>query len=261
MNFIASLNAALSGRGIQASTFCNTSDSTELRILMEYGAVFLADRSVSIPSRFMFNNETEVSAFQSSLRITRKRIGNTTIELQAAAMTALDAAIAEASAANLRITPRNGASAARRSFAQTLEFWNNRIEDGIRHWSGTANGRGERLTAAEARTLRSLSGIEQMRNVFALEARGFFFSRDKRKTILASVAAPGTSQHLFMLAFDVEQYSDAGVRRIMMRHGWFQTVFSDHPHFTFLGLRESVLPSLGLDSRTDNSQLFWVPKP
>ena len=57
MSFISSLNAALSGRGIQASSFCNTADATEKRILMEYGAVFLADKSISIPSRFMFDND------------------------------------------------------------------------------------------------------------------------------------------------------------------------------------------------------------
>lgn len=261
MSFISSLDAALSGRGIQASNFCNTSDATELRILMEYGAVFLADRSVSIPSHFMFNSEAEVTAFQSSLRTTRRNVGGTSIELQAAAITALDSAIADASAVRLTIAPRGGATGARRSYANTLSFWNNKIRDGIAHWTSTNNASGARLTAAEASTLRSLSGIDQIRNVLALETRGFFFSTDKRKTILASVAAPGTSQHLFMLALDVEQFGNSRVRSIMAQHGWFQTVFKDHPHFTFLGLRESVLSSLGLESKTDNSQLFWVPKP
>lgn len=261
MTFISSLNAALNSRGITASSFCNTSDATELRILMEYGAVFLANRSVVIPDRFMFDSEAEVSAFQSRVRTSRENIGGTVIELQSAAMTALQAAVTDARAARLTITPRGGATAARRSYADTLGFWNDRIEQGIAHWTIRSNADGALLSAAEVRTLRSLSGIAQMRNVFALEARGFFFSTDKRKTILASVAAPGTSQHLFMLALDIAEYSDARVRRIMMQHGWFQTVFKDHPHFTFLGLSESVLPSLGLHSLIDSGQLFWVPQP
>ncbi|HMF55798.1 MAG TPA: hypothetical protein VK619_05530, partial [Pyrinomonadaceae bacterium] len=100
---------------------------------------------------------------------------------------------------------------------------------------------------------------DQVAQVLRLEERGIFFSRDFRKSILYSVAAPGASQHISMLALDVAEFENARVRRILAAHGWFQTVKSDMPHFTFLGLNESDLPSHGLRSVTVDSQLFWIP--
>lgn len=261
MTFISSLSAALAKRGITASSFCNMADSTELHILMMYGAVFLADRKVEIPSRFMFDNEAQVTVFQSKVKTTKKSIDGTAVELQEAAMNALLAAAAAVKKINLPFSPRGGATASKRSYKDTLTFWDNRVKDGIAFWKSNPNAKKEKLTDAEAKTLEKLSGLAQVKNLFQLEARGFFFSKDKKKTILASVAAPGTSQHLFMLAIDIEQHGDARVRKIMAQHGWFQTAFKDHPHFTFLGLSESVLPSLGLQSQTDSGQLFWFPKP
>ena len=261
MSFISSLNAALSGRGIQTSSFCNTSDATEKRILTEYGAVFLADKKVSIPSRFMFDSESEVTKFQSSVKSLKKNVGGVVIELQEAAMNALLKAADEVKKKNLTLKPRGGTTAARRVFADTVTFWNDRIKSGISHWKANTNSKGKKLTEAEGKTLASLSGLAQVKEVLKLETEGFFFSKDKTKTILASVAAPGTSQHLFMLAVDIEEFGNATVRKIMAEHGWFQTAFSDQPHFTFLGLNESVLPSLGLESRTFGGQVFWTPKP
>src|SRR5205085_2247542 len=79
--------------------------------------------------------------------------------------------------------------------------------------------------------------------VLELERAGLFFSKDLSKSILRSVAAPGASQHLAMLAFDASEFQDARVRDLLARCGWFQTVLSDLPHFTYLGLEESELPS------------------
>ncbi len=62
-----------------------------------------------------------------------------------------------------------------------------------------------------------------------------------------------------MLALDVEQFLDARVRRILARHGWFQTVKSDLPHFTYLGLAEKDLPSYCLRPTKSGAQLFWIP--
>ena len=47
--------------------------------------------------------------------------------------------------------------------------------------------------------------------------------------------------------------------RTMAKHGWFQTVLSDLPHFTFLGLKEKDLPKHGLRSVEINGQMFWIP--
>ncbi len=100
---------------------------------------------------------------------------------------------------------------------------------------------------------------EQVRAVLDLEKDGIFFSKDFSKSILYSIAAPGTSQHLAMLALDVEQFADERVRRILARHGWFQTVKSDLPHFTYLGLEEKDLPARGLRPVISGKQLFWIP--
>ena len=62
-----------------------------------------------------------------------------------------------------------------------------------------------------------------------------------------------------MLALDVEHFADERVRRILARHGWFQTVLSDLPHFTYLGLEEKDLPARGLRSVISGKQLFWIP--
>jgi hypothetical protein len=49
------------------------------------------------------------------------------------------------------------------------------------------------------------------------------------------------------------------VRQIMSEQGWFQTVLSDLPHFTFLGLRESELAGRGLKHVEVDGQGFWIP--
>ena len=61
-----------------------------------------------------------------------------------------------------------------------------------------------------------------------------------------------------MLAFDVKENENPKVRSILARHGWFQTVSSDTPHFTFLGVTEDQLPSLGLKKTTPAAHL-WIP--
>jgi hypothetical protein len=49
-----------------------------------------------------------------------------------------------------------------------------------------------------------------------------------------------------------------------MRHGWFQTVVSDLPHFTFIGRDERVLPQFGLrrvsQTHKDQEYVYWVPE-
>ncbi|MDT7602584.1 MAG: hypothetical protein QOF61_581, partial [Acidobacteriota bacterium] len=93
----------------------------------------------------------------------------------------------------------------------------------------------------------------------ALEESGIFFSKEFAKSILYSVAAPGASQHLAMLAFDAVEFKESRVRSTFARHGWFQTVRNDLPHFTFLGVREKDLPDLGLKRVEDCGQVFWIP--
>ncbi len=180
--------------------------------------------------------------------------GADVIELQPAAMTALVAAREEANAAGFDITPRGGAEAARRNYADTLRLWASRFLPALEYWMTQ-----EQLSFAEAERLRGLAPEEQLVEVLKLEERGLFFSKDFSKSILYSVAAPGASQHLALLAFDVTEFREPRVREMMARHGWFQTVLYDLPHFTFLGVREKELRALGLKRVEERGQTFWIP--
>ena len=63
-----------------------------------------------------------------------------------------------------------------------------------------------------------------------------------------------------MLALDVTEHENSQARSILAKHGWYQTVVSDLPHFTFLGVAEADLPRLGLKKTTDGGRTFWIPE-
>ncbi|HEX8736765.1 MAG TPA: hypothetical protein VF721_15645, partial [Pyrinomonadaceae bacterium] len=143
---------------------------------------------------------------------------------------------------------------ARRSYTQTVELWASRVNPALTHWVGKG-----KISPQEAERIKALSPTAQVAEVLRLEEQGIYFSKDLSKSILYSVAAPGTSQHLSLLALDVEQFANPNVREILARHGWFQTVQSDLPHFTYLGLKETELPASGLKAVFFNGQKFWIP--
>jgi hypothetical protein len=229
------------------------SDEVGTRVLKDYGAMFVARGGAVAPPVLVFADEAAVRDWQAGLRSTRAEIGGTRVELQSPAMTALMEARTEAQAAKLDITPR-GADAARRSYEETVKLWQSRVNPGLTHWVSEG-----RLDKEEAARIRSLSPREQIPEILRLERDGLYFSTDFKKSILYSVAAPGTSQHLSMLAFDVKENENAQVRSILARHGWFQTITSDTPHFTFLGVKEDELPTLGLKKVTNGGRAFWIP--
>ncbi len=224
------------------------------KLLEEYGAVFVARNGAIPPVKVIFKDEREVSRWQSGVAKSKAIVGDFEIELQAAVMKNLKQAIAEAKENNLSITPR-GADSARRSYAETIDLWASRVNPALAHWVKEG-----RLTDAKAEKIKSLSPFEQVSEVFKLEDKEIFFSKDLSKSIIYSVAPPGTSQHLSMLALDIAEFNNAATRDILAKHGWFQTVVSDLPHFTFLGAAESELPGLGLKKITDDGgRVFWLP--
>ena len=81
-----------------------------------------------------------------------------------------------------------------------------------------------RLTEEQVARLKALPLRNQIAEVLELEKSGIYFSKDLSKSILYSIAAPGTSQHIAMLAFDVNEFDNPRVREILAKHGWFQTV-------------------------------------
>jgi hypothetical protein len=251
--FYAALRRALARRGARPEELCDCDDPASRRLLSEYGAMFVGADGVRVPSVLTFGSEEEVEQFQREAEPRAAEIGGFNVELQPAALDALVAACDDARREGLSITPR-GAVAARRGYADTVRLWDSRVRPALEHWLGA-----QLIADVEADRLRALAPAEQLSEVLRLEARGLFFSKDWTKTILQSVAAPGASQHLAMLAFDAAEFTDARVREIFFRHGWFQTVLSDLPHFTFLGVREKDLPTLGLRRVEECGQSFWVP--
>lgn len=232
------------------SGFVQPTDDVGRRIMREYGAVFVARGGVTPPPTAVFRDESAVSSFQSSV----SKASELGIELQTAAMNKLKEAIAEAKQSNQKITPNGGAEAGRRSYAKTVELWASRVNPGLSHWVSKG-----KLQQSEANRIKALSPTDQIAEIFKLEEKGMFFAKTLDKTIMYSVAPPGTSQHLSMLALDVAENANPKVREILAKHGWFQTVVSDLPHFTFLGVKESELPSLGLKKKTDGGRTFWIP--
>ena len=228
-------------------------DSVGRRLLKEYGALFIAGRGVVPPKTVIFKDESEVAAFQTSVSKAKEIIGGFEIELQTIAMNALKSAIREMAQKNLTLTPR-GEDSAKRSYAETVGLWASRVNPGLVHW--VAKGK---LSESKASGIRALSPFEQVPEIFELESKGMFFSKDLSKSIVYSVAPPGTSQHLSMLALDIGEHQNAAVREILANHRWFQTVVSDLPHFTFLGVPENQLDNLGLKKVSDGERIFWLP--
>jgi hypothetical protein len=216
--------------------------------------MFVGTENILPPPLCVFTSEDEVTRFQTAAGRAAATISDAVIELQPAAMTALLQARAAARSAGLDITPRDGAEAARRSYADTVRLWNSRFLPALDHWTRVG-----RLSEPQTETLRGLPINKQVAEVLELEKEKIFFSKDLSKSVLYSIAAPGTSQHIAMLAFDANEFLDEEVRHLLARHGWFQTVMSDLPHFTFLGLAEEELPQRGLERVEVDGQAFWIP--
>jgi len=252
--FYEALAKALKKRKIKLDNICPPSDPVSRRILEEYGAIFVADKKVTPPPVCIFTNEDQVTKFQDDAGFEAEVIGYDEVELQPEALKKLNKAREEARKEGLDITPRDGAEAARRNYEDSVRLWNSRFEPALDYWQSQG-----RLTVEQIARLRSLPLAQQIAEVLELAKTRISFSKDFSKSILYSIAAPGTSQHIAMLAFDVNEFENPRVREIMAKHGWFQTVLSDLPHFTFLGLKEKDLPKHGLRSLEVNGQVFWIP--
>jgi len=231
--------------------FTEPTDSVGQKLLREYGSVFVT--RATAPTKVVFKDQAEVTAFQNSLKTSSETIGGSNVQLQTAAMDDLKKAIEDAKGKGLSINPR-GADSAKRSYDETVGLWKSRVDPALKHWTSQA-----KVTADQAAKIRAMSPFEQVSEVLKLEEQGIYFAKDLSKSIIYSVAPPGTSQHLSMLALDVKENENAEVRSILANHGWYQTVVSDLPHFTYLGTKESELPSLGLKKTTSGGRTFWVP--
>lgn len=224
------------------------------RVFYDYGAIFVAEDAVRFPTKCIFSNETEVQVYQNASNPVTENIGGTQITLQKPAMEALLKARKEARRSGLTITPRGGSISGKRSFEDTHRLWRSRFNPALNYWV-----RRKKISKPAAANARKMGIQDQVEQVLLWEDEGFYFSTGFNKSILYSVAAPGASQHIFMLALDVKQFNNRRVREILADNGWYQTVKSDLPHFTYLGRKESELPSLGLKAVNSGGYKFWIP--
>lgn len=230
--------------------------AVDLRLFAEYGSIFVT--TATPPPTVIFRDAGEVESFQSLLKIRRAAIGDYEIALQSEAMDALIRAASEMNDRAGQITARADDSGGR-SYDDTVRLWARNVSRGLDHWESEG-----RISAERARAIRDLSPVEQVAVILELEERErLYFGTFLNRSILYSVAAPGASQHLSMLAFDVAEYKDETVERTLNLHGWFRTVPNDLPHFTYLGLREEDLQGVGLKRVSydydDRDYSFWVP--
>jgi hypothetical protein len=239
-----------------AQAFASVSSAVERRLFSEYGAVFTT--AATPPPTVIFANASEVEQFQASLSVRRARSGEFEIELQSQALGSLFSAVEALGRQNGRITARAADSGAR-SYQDTVGLWLRNVTRGLDHWE-SAGG----LSASQAQVIRDLPPLEQVAVILELEETqqilfGTFFDR----SILYSVAAPGASQHLSLLAFDVAEYKDVEVERELGLYGWYRTVPNDLPHFTYLGRTPEGLADAGLIRATreyeERSYSFWIP--
>lgn len=232
------------------------SSAIEKRLFAEYGAVFAT--TATPPPAIIFAEASQVEAFQSSLVLGTGCFGEHEIVLQAEALDALSAAASEAAARGGRITAR-AADAGGRSYEDTVRLWTRNVMRGLGHWRLLG-----RITAERERSFLEMTPVEQVGAILNLEdTEQLFFGTFFDRSILYSVAAPGASQHLSMLAFDIAEYEDREIDGLLGRHGWYRTVPNDLPHFTYLGHPQDALADLGLRriDRTYSERVygFWTP--
>jgi D-alanyl-D-alanine dipeptidase len=79
----------------------------------------------------------------------------------------------------------------------------------------------------------------------------------KETKILGLVAPPGTSQHLWGLAIDLHPLSQKQTQALN-QNGWFQTVESDLPHWTYVGLSEDNLALFGFKKKLVRGITYWL---
>ena len=223
-------------------------------VLSQYGAVFVASEKVMPPPTCRFLNEADVTAFQSKLGTEFVVLNGVQMQFQKAAAESLNAALIEALAQGIRMRPLDGPIAGGRSYADTVRLWNSRFQPALRFWVGR-----RRITMEEAASAIEMPIDQQIEKVIEWEAQGMNFGTNRNGSIFASVAPPGASQHLSLIAIDIAPPLTPSLIALMNSHGWFQTVKGDKPHFTYLGLTEKELPGRGLKALMFEGTRYWVP--
>lgn len=239
-----------------AQVFASVSSSVERRLFSEYGAIFTT--TATPPPCIIFAGAAEVERYQAALAVQRARIGEHEIELQSEAMGAMLSAAQDIENRGGRITAR-ASDAGARSYQDTVGLWLRNVTRGMEHWESLG-----RISADRAQVVLGLTPVDQVAVILEMEqTEQLYFGTRFDESILYSVAAPGASQHLSLLAFDVAEYQDDEVERVLGLHGWYRTVPNDLPHFTYLGHQPAALANQGLTpvdrQYAESTYRFWIP--
>jgi hypothetical protein len=226
-------------------------DRTGIALLREYGAIYLS-RGVTPPT-VRFTNKADVEAFQQILPTESVVLVERELVLQRRAARALQLAHNELAKQEIILLAKSRRPAGR-SYFDTVINWDSRMAPGIEHWRSEG-----RLEDSDAGRILQLADGPQIDAILRMEERGLWCNRSHTRSILTSVAAPGSSQHNSLLAIDVLPVNSPVVTDVMAKHGWYRTVKADQPHFTWLGLPEEELSQLGLKKVNIGGLHYWVP--
>lgn len=222
-------------------TNCDATNKIQERILFEYGAVYLSKNAI-LPTKCRFENETEIAEFSNQFKAKENKLDFGEFYLQPIAKKSIDIVIAKLGGNYKRIARNDNNSTtvtrginddwALRTYAQTEVNW--------------------------------LKKLNREKIPFSRSLLSLILANDGKKPIMFSVAIPGGSQHHLGLAIDVNSEGDNkcgdNCENALKENGWFRTVRFDPYHFTYLGYKETELPSKGLKKVVCSGTLtYWVP--
>jgi len=228
----------------------------EKKVKKEYGALWTnKSPKIKLPPRFIFNSQLELSQYQKKLDL-RTHPRYPECVLQRDALENLLLAEKEALNNRIKISPR-GKDSCLRSYQKTLELWLSRVEPNLEYYL-----KNHKISKEEALLIKNAKTKKQVELILSLEKeRNLLFDKYRKTSILRSVAAPGTSQHLSGLAFDLKEYNNPKTRKIMNKFGWYQTVIDDIPHFTYLAFNPEFAPEqYELVKVLKNNFEYWILK-
>ncbi len=213
---------------------CDPSKAVEKAILEEYGAVYIS-KMATFSDTCRFKDEAAVTKFTGQFKVATNKFSFGDFYLQSTAKISLENVFSKLggyiNVARNCNDPGNCTSGINndwslRTYKQTEDNWNNNLPSDLQ-------GKTEEWIVVNKR----------------------YYMR--------SYAIPGASQHNLGLAIDVNnkgaKICNDNCEKVLNDNGWFRTVITDAYHFTYLGYKETELPSKGLKKVINNNKAYWIP--
>jgi hypothetical protein len=230
----------------------------ERRIFYEYGAVYLSkafdarNSDKKIPC--LFQSKTAIDEYQQDSKFSCfTEFGNGKFCLLEKAKDSLHTVFGELG--GYQFVSRNCNGSTTCSGGVNDDWALRTFSDTVFNWFG---GRQNSLTKMQWKSV-----IDEVKDTDPLGKPKPLKDRPK----MFSVAIPGGSQHILGLAIDVNDRTSKTQRicgdsciDTLEKNGWFRTVRFDRFHYTYLGHKESELPSKGLKKvACSDTFTYWVP--